>query len=147
MEVEKITELEKLRQFLLTYPNWEAGKLLYIDRCDGGQQGLFPQGVEEVARHTDVLGNTKIHCRLKFILYRSAGERAEDAAWLLAFQKWLGQMSAQGKAPQFGDAPGQERLKAEKGHFDKARGNGGLYAVTLTAEFVKIYEEDANGEN
>lgn len=142
-----MTELEKMRDFLLSYPDWEAGKLLHIDRCDGGENGLFPQGVEEIARKTDVLGNTKVYARLKFTLYRSAGERAEDAAWLLGFQKWLAEMSIRGKTPTFGDVPSEERLKAEKGHFDRVRGNGGLYAVTLTAEFVKIYEEDKNGEN
>lgn len=142
-----MTELERMREFLLSYPAWEEGKLLYIDRCDGGENGLFPQGAEEISRKRDVLGNTKVHCRLRFMLYRSASERESDAAWLLAFQKWLAQMSIRGKAPHFGDVPAEERLRAEKGHFEKSRGNGGLYAVQLTAEFVKIYEEDENGEN
>ena len=142
-----MTELEKLREFLLSYPNWEAGKLLYIDRCDGGEDSLFPKGAEELSRKTDVMGNTCVYCRLRFMLYRSAGQRESDGAWLLEFQKWLAEMSVRGKAPQFGDVPSQERLRAEKGQFEKSRGYGGLYAVQLTAEFVKIYKEEENGEN
>lgn len=142
-----MTELEKLRAFLLTYPQWEAGKLLYIDRCDDGELGLFPLGVEERTRKTDVLGDTYVYARMKFTLYRSGGETETDAAWLLGFQSWLTEMNARGLTPSFGDVPGEERLKAEKGHMDSRRGNGRLYAVTLTAEFVKHYQEDTYGEN
>lgn len=147
MEVEIITELEKMREFLLTYPKWEEGQLLYIDRCDEGEVGLFPLGVEEISRKTDLLGNTQVYARMQFTLYRSGGEREADALWLLHFQKWLAEMSICGNAPVFGDVPGEERLRAEKGHLENSRGNGRLYAVTLTAEFVKIYKEDTYGEN
>jgi len=142
-----VTELERMREFLLSYPAWEEGKLLYIDRCDGGENGLFPQGAEEISRKRDVLGNTKVHCRLRFMLYRSASERESDAAWLLQFQKWLAQMSIGGKTPIFGDVPAEERLRSEKGQLSKRRGNDALYAVTITAEFTKIYQEDTYGEN
>ena len=117
-----VTELEKMRAFLLSYPAWEEGKLLYIDRCDGGENGLFPEGVEEISRKRDVLGNTRVHCRLRFLLYRSAAQRAEDAAWLLGFQKWLAEKSIRGEAPHFGDVPSEERLRAEKGQLQKSRG-------------------------
>ena len=142
-----VTELEIMRAFLLSYPAWEEGKLLYIDRCDGGENGLFPEGVEEISRKRDVLGNTRVSCRLRFMLYRSGTEQESDGAWLLHFQKWLAEKSIRGEAPHFGDVPSEERLRAEKGQLQKSRGNGSLYAVQLTAEFVKIYEEDENGEN
>ncbi|MBQ3000390.1 MAG: hypothetical protein IJD63_01435 [Oscillospiraceae bacterium] len=145
--MEDITELEKMRAFLRSYSYWEAGRLLYIDKCDGGEDGLFPEGVEVLSRKTDVLGNTRVHYRLRFMLYRSGTEREGDGAWLLDFQKWLAEMSIRGKAPQFGDVPGEERLRAEKGKLEKSRGNGSLYAVTLTAEFTKIYQEEENGKN
>ena len=141
-----MTDLDKLRNFLLSYPQWEAGQLLYIDRCDGGENGLFPQGVQELSRKTDVLGNRVVHYRVPFMLYRSGAQRAEDARWLLDFQKWLAQMSILGKTPVFGDVPQEETLRAEKGRLEKNRDSSGLYAVTLTAEFTKIYKEDTYGE-
>ena len=147
MEVEEMTDLDKLRDFLLSYPQWEKGRLLYIDRCDEGKDGLFPQGVQELSRKTDVLGNQEVRYRVPFVLYRSGVEEEGDAAWLLDFQKWLAHMSIMGKAPVFGDVPRAETLRAEKGHFDKVRSSSGLYAVTVTAEFTKIYKEDTYGEN
>ncbi|MBE6926059.1 MAG: hypothetical protein E7461_04360 [Ruminococcaceae bacterium] len=142
-----MTDLDKLRDFLLSYPQWEKGRLLYIDRCDEGKDGLFPQGVQELSRKTDVLGNQEVRYRVPFVLYRSGVEEEGDAAWLLDFQKWLAHMSIMGKAPVFGDVPRAETLRAEKGHFDKVRSSSGLYAVTVTAEFTKIYKEDTYGEN
>ena len=140
-----MTELEKLKQWLLSYPNWDAGQLLYIDYTDAvpGNVGLFPKGLEEIGRSEDILGRKTVTCRLRFALYRvtaSREDRAADAAWLLDFQNWVQTQSAFGLAPQFGDVPGRERIRAEKGVLKKADQTGtGTYAVVLTAEFAKIY--------
>ena len=144
-----MTDLEKMREFILSYPHWEAGKLLFLDYTDGipGSGGLFPEGVTEVAFREDVLGNRQADMRLQVFLYRCGNEQAEDAAWLLDFQNWVAEQAIRGIAPQFGDLPHRERLRAEKGKLSKTRGAGNLYSVMLTAEFTKTYEVNENGEN
>lgn len=137
--------LEKLRQWLLRYPQWGEGWHLYVDHTDAapGNAGLYPGGLEELSRKEDVLGNVTVKNRCAFTLYRVATGQQDgkyNAAWLLDFQDWVQQQSAAGLAPQFGDDPRRERLWAQKGKLKTANQTGtGLYAVTLTAEFVRYY--------
>ena len=148
-----MAQIEALRRFLLTYPQWNEGNLLFVDYTDGvpGNAGLFPQGLEELRRREDLLGNLYVDYRLHFALYRVA-ERQEDGAknarWLLDFQNWLGEQSRLGLAPRFGDVPLREQLRAEKGCLTRERpGRTGLYAVELTADFTKYYEVNDYGKN
>jgi len=140
-----MTDLEKLRQWLLTYPGWNS--LLQVDYMDPGpgNAGLFPGGLEELHRKEDVLGNLQISCRYQFALHcQMAGQQdgASNAGWLLDFQNWVQAQSAAGLAPRFGDVPEQERLQARKGALKKADQVGtGTYMLTLMADFVKVYEE------
>ena len=139
-----MTDLDKLRQWLATYPKWEEGRL-HVEYTDAlpGNLGLYPTGLEEVSRREDVLGNVAVKNRYRFVLYRVAARQEnneENALWLLDFQNWVQKQSAAGLAPRFGDAPQQERLLAEKGKLKEGSQTGtGIYAVTLTAEFVKYY--------
>lgn len=138
-------DLEKLRQWVQTFPQWEEGNLLYCDYTGAvpGNTGLFPLGMEELYRKTDILGNTTARCRYRFSLYRvttGQEDNAVNAAWLMAFQRWVQSQSAQGLAPAFGDEPARERIRAEKGRLKETSQTGtGLYTVELIAEFVKIY--------
>ena len=137
--------IERVRQWVQTFPQWEAGQLLYIDYTGAvpGNAGLFPLGLEERDRKEDVLGNVTVSCRYQFALYRVASgqeDNAANAAWLLEFQDWVRQQSIQGLAPTFGDEPARERIRAEKGRLkDGSQTGTGIYAVQLTAEFVKKY--------
>lgn len=137
--------LEKVRQWVQTFPLWEEGQLLYIDHtgCVPGNSGLFSQGAQELARLTDILGNTTVRCRCSFSLYRvTTGQEdgAANAQWLLAFQNWVQEQSVLGLAPVFGDAPEQERLWAQKGRLKQADQTGtGIYSVELIAEYVKKF--------
>lgn len=139
-----MTDLEKLRQWLATYPKWEEGQL-HVDYTDAlpGNLGLYPAGLEEVSRRENVLGGITVQNRYHFVLYRVAVRQEsneEHALWLLEFQKWVQSQSAAGLTPRFGDEPTQERLRAEKGKLKEASQTGtGTYVVTLTAEFVKYY--------
>ena len=139
-----MTDLEKLRQWLLTYPKWGQGRLQveYTDALPGNL-GLFPTGLQEVSRRQDVLGNITVKNRYHFVLYRVAARQEnneENALWLLEFQNWVQAQSAGGLAPHFGDEPSSERLWAENGKLKEASQTGtGIYAVALTAEFVKYY--------
>lgn len=144
-----MNDLEKLRKWLLTYPNWSESGLLYVDYTDAVPGlGLYPAGLEELGRQEDVLGNVTVKCRYHFALYRVTAaqeDKTEDAAWLLEFQQWVQQQSALGLAPQFGDVPGTERLRAQKGKLKEASQAGtATYVVTLTADFTKIYGGNEN---
>lgn len=141
--------IDKMRQFVLSYPGWEEGKLLFMDYTDGvpGNGGLFPAGLTQASFREDILGNRQADMCLQVFLYRCGGELDGDARWLLEFQNWVAAQSAAGNAPHFGDVPHRERLRAEKGKRSKDRGEGNLYSVVLTAEFTKIYEVNENGEN
>lgn len=137
-------ELEKLQQWLLTYPKWDVGGLMYIDYTDGlpGNTGLFPGGLEELSRHTDVLGRVTVRNRYHFALYRMvAGDKdnTQSARWLLEFQNWIQQQSAEGKAPVFGDEPAMERICAQKGRLRRDAQTGtSMYCVMLTVDCVRI---------
>lgn len=141
--------LEKIRAFLLSYPGWEEGNLLFIDEADHmpGNAGLFPEGLQTVAVRQDILGNKEVRYRLAFSLYRASAETEKDAPWLLDFQNWIAGQSALGRIPALGDVPREESLRAEKGKLTRRQGTGGLYCVLLTAEFTKLYEVNKNGEN
>lgn len=144
-----MTDLEKIRDWLPSYHGWDAGGLLYIDYTDTvpGCRGLFPKGMEQITRQQDVLGGCTVRCRSRFALYRVAARQEDGAAnaqWLLDFQAWVRDQSAAGLAPIFGDDPAGEHIRAEQGCLQKAGKNGtGIYAVTLTAEYVKKYPAQA----
>jgi len=136
--------LLKLRQWLLTFPQWEEGNLLYIDFTDAvpGSTGLYPAGLEILSSNADVAGNVTLRCRYNFVLYRMGGgcPDGRDAAWLLDFQSWVLAQNAAGLTPVFGDEPALERIRAEKGKRKETSQPGtGVYAVVLTAEFVKKF--------
>jgi len=144
-----MNDLEKLRKWLLTYPNWGESGLMNVDYTDAVPgMGLYPAGLEELSRQEDVLGNVTVKCRYHFALYRVTAvqeDKTADAQWLLSFQQWVQQQSVTGLAPQFGDVPGAERLRAQKGKLKEASQAGtATYVVTLTADFTKIYGGNDN---
>ena len=140
-----MTDLEKLKTWLATYPGWEDDKPFFVDDAapKPGCVGLFPQGLEQVSLRRDITGGQKAACRYRFYLYRASAleeNQEENARWLLDFQNWVEAQSAGGLAPRFGDLPQEERLRAEGGSLRKTGKLGsGLYALTLTAEFTRIY--------
>ena len=129
-------------QWLKTYSGWSDGLQVNFTGAMTGNAGLFPQGVEELSRRQDVLGNITTRNRLSFSIIRVTDMNGEkQAAWLLDFQNWVQQQSAAGNAPVFGDVPRQERLWAEQGKLKSVSQTGtARYEVRLVAEFTKIYE-------
>ena len=133
--------LDRMRTWLQTFPRWEG--TLQLDYADGvpGNCGLFPRGITELSRREDVLGNTKIRYGCAFVLRKTAAAGEENARWLLEFQNWIAEQDRQGLAPQFGDEPKSERLRAYEGRLEKhAQTGSALYTVQLSAEFTKLYE-------
>jgi len=139
-----MTDLEKLRRWLLTYPNWNSSLQVDFMEAGPGNAGLFPAGLEETQRREDVLGNLEIGCRYRFVLHRKTTGQQDgklNAQWLLDFQNWVRQQSITGTAPHFGDIPTQERMEAKRGALKVTDRTGtGVYEVTLIADFMKVYE-------
>ena len=92
--------LEKLRQWLETFPKWDAA--LQFDDVDAvpGSSGLYPMGLTELSRRENVLGNVMVRCRETFLLRRVAGQSAENAQWLEDFQNWVMEQDALGLTPK-----------------------------------------------
>lgn len=137
--------LDKVRQWVRKFPLWEEGNLLYIDFTDGvpGNVGIFPEGLQVLSRREDVLGRKELRCRYNFCIYRVGDSwcAGDDARWLLRFQDWVLQQSAAGLAPVFGDVPGMETIRAEKGKLREKQPGMQAYAVVLTADFVRKFEK------
>ena len=134
-----MTDLEKIQEFLQTYPGWEDTLQADVTEPAPGNAGLFCEGLEERGRQADVLGNLQVACRYRFTLCRRVSRDSDAAQWLLDFQNWVQRQSALGLGPRFGDIPYLEQLQAQRGIL-KDRGQTGLYAVTLIANFTRIYE-------
>ena len=129
----------------MTYPGWDE-ICVYVDflGAEPENTGLYPQGLEEVSRTEDVLGNATVNCRYQFVLYwTTTGQQdnEKNAGLLLDFQQWVQAQSISGLAPRFGDIASAEHIRAEKGMLQKASQTGtGIYKVTVIAEFIKQYE-------
>ncbi len=133
-----MTVLEKITGWLKTFPLWEGELQIDGTAPSPGSVGLYPQGVQEISRREDVLGNVQTVNRFELTLCRiSNGDAEQAAAWLLALQDWIRQQSAGGLAPRLGDVPAQERIRAEQGRLKAPLQTGaGRYAVKITAEYV-----------
>lgn len=137
-----MTELDKMRQWLQSYPGWQDTLQVDFTEPAPGNAGLFSEGLEERSRQEDILGNLHIACRYRFALYwRRPGrtDGRDDAQWLLDFQNWVQQQNAAGLTPHFGDVLSRERLQAQKGALQNASQTG-TYKLTLIADFMKVYE-------
>ena len=133
--------LEKVKAWLQCFPKWEGSIL--VDYLDGepGSSGLYPNGITELSRREDVLGNSKVRCRCTFLLRRTVIRGEDNACWLLEFQNWVMEQDRLGLAPKFGDEPKTEHIRASNGKLEKCDQVGSaLYTVQLQAEFTKIYE-------
>ena len=148
------TALEKMRDFVSSYPDADILEELTIDYTDNVPNvgGLFPGGLVEVSRSRDVLprelgGTMRVFNQYNFALYTKFEKSPDEdygatlnAEWLIGFQEWIQEQSAKGLAPTFGDEPSLERLSAQNGTLFSADEEGtALYVVQLSASFVRIY--------
>ena len=144
-----MTALEKITAFVHSYPGADILQDFQIDYTDQipANGGLFPSGLVEIGRRTDLLGNVTVTDQYNFALYyvfeKPPGDgagAAVNAGWLMAFQEWVQEQSALGLAPVFGDAPQQERIAAQNGVLYGAEDEGlATYLVQLSVQFVKIF--------
>ena len=141
--------LEKIRGFIGSYPRADILQEFRIDYTDQipANGGIFPSGLVEVSRKADVMGNVTVTNQYNFGLYyvfekapRDDAGAAVNADWLMDFQEWVQEQSAQGLAPVFGDVPRQERIMAQNGVLYDAQDEGlATYMVQLSVQFVKIF--------
>lgn len=145
-----MTALEKVRDWIATYPGYSALDGLSVDYTDAkpANGGLMPGGLTEISRKEDVLGNVTVTNQYSFTLYfifaKSPGDDTgaeANAEWLLAFQDWVQEQSIRRTAPVFGDDARKETIKAQNGTLLGTDEEGtACYTVQLTAQFIKIYE-------
>lgn len=133
--------LEKLKSWLQTFPQWAEAQLQVDDTApEAVNCGLFPIGVEELSRKEDLLGNKTVQYRQTFILRRIAPREEAAAAWLMAFQAWIAQQAHAKTAPAFGDVPGKEWIRAEKGRLSAVTQTGtATYEIRIICEYTKIF--------
>lgn len=145
-----MSELEKVRQWVSTYPGAKRIGDLRIDYAapspDNGS--IDPTGLVEVSRKEDILGNITIENQynfsLYFVFYKSPDDddaAAYNAEWLMDFQRWVREQSIRKQTPVFGDDPLRETAKAQNGTIYAADEEGtAVYTVQLSFNFIKKYE-------
>ena len=143
--------LERMRAFVASFPYADVLGELAIDYADRVPNcgGLFPSGLVEVRRRTDLLGNVTCEDQYNFALYtvltKAPGEDAGatwNAEWVMSFQEWVQERSALGLAPTFGDEPRTERMTANNGQIYESDAEGwAVYAIQISATFTKRYEK------
>lgn len=146
-----MTALEKVREWLKTYPGYKQLKELTVDATDPqpSNGSVAPTGLVEVSRTSDILGNVTVTNQLNFTLYFVFAKAPDDdvgaeenAQWLMDFQDWVQAQSVTGKAPVFGDDRRMESVKAQNGTLYGADTDGcAVYSVQLSAQYIKRYEE------
>lgn len=145
-----MTALEKIREWIRTYPGCSQLRELSVDYTDEvpANGGVNPSGLLEISRKRDILGNVTVTNQYSFTLYfvfaKAPGDDVgaeENAQWLMDFQDWVQSQSITGKAPVFGDAPRQETIKAQNGSLFTAGSEGtAVYSAQLSVQFIKRYE-------
>ena len=137
-----MSHTEKMIRWLRSYPMWEDVQL-DVDHTDvqPPSAGLYPKGVQVLARKEDIQGNCALHCRQSFLLQKKVfGQHncPENADWLLDFQNWVQRQSALGLAPRFGDMSEKEHICAQNGMCKSVAQTGtSLYTVEITAQYWK----------
>lgn len=118
--------LEKLRQFLLGFPGLEELSADFTQ--DGpGNSGLFPAGLNEVDRYTDLVGNSRVTYQCLFTLYKRLEPGQDSAQWLLDFLTWLTERT---------DAVQVQKTKTQ----EDSRLHCGLCTVTLAVCIQKDFD-------
>lgn len=143
------TPLGVMREFIESFPRAETLNQLTIDYADRvpGCAGLFPGGLVEVRRATDITGGVIAENQYNFALYMVLTKSPDEdegatlnAELQMEFQEWVQEQSARGLAPTFGDEPRTERMTAQNGTIYAADEEGtAVYVVQITASFKRFY--------
>lgn len=145
-----MTTIEKVRTWIAAYPGYDILGSFQVDYTDQvpANGGIFPGGLVEVERRTDIVGNTVVTNQYNFGLYYVFEKSPDDdtgaavnADWLMDFQEWVQEQSVTGRAPIFGDVQRDEKIMAQNGVMYEADDEGtATYMVQLSVQFKKRYE-------
>lgn len=144
------TALQKMRDFIRTFPDADILAQLTIDYTDKLPDcgGLFPNGLVEINRTRDILGNVETRNQYNFALYTNFAKSPDEdegatlnAEWLESFQLWVQRKSALREAPTFGDYPQNETMVAQNGAIYAVDDEGtALYVIQINADFTLKHE-------
>lgn len=144
-----LTDLEKITAWLKTYPGHDILADFSVDYTDKipNNGGIFPAGLVETQRKTDIFGETTVTNQYNFGLYyvfdKSPGDDAgaeANAKWVADFQRWVQEQSTTHKAPTFGDEPLHETIKAQNGMMYGADDEGtAMYMIQLSVTYYKRF--------
>lgn len=144
-----MSHLSQIRNWIQTFPDYNILSEFSVDYTDQipNNGGIFPAGLTEVSRKTDILGNTTVVNQESFgiyvIFYKAPGDTTAaeiNQEWIADFQHWVQEQSVTGQAPVFGDIPNTERVTASSGALYAASDEGmATYMVQLTINYTKRY--------
>lgn len=144
-----MTPLQKIREFVEGFPGADIFQQFKVDFTDQipAHGGIFPSGLVEINRRTDIFGNVTVENQYNFGLYyvfeKALGDDAGatvNADWIMDFQEWVQEQSAAGSAPMFGDVPEDEYIIAQNGVlYDTTDEGVATYMVQLSVRFKKEY--------
>ena len=142
--------LEQMTTWIAQYPGYDILGQFHVDYVDRvpANGGIFPAGLVELSRKSDIMGNITVTNQYNFSIYCCFEKAPMDeigavvnADWLMGFQEWVQEQSATGQAPIFGDIPRDERISAQNGVLYAADEEGtATYMVQLSVQFKKGYE-------
>lgn len=144
-----MSDLQKLIAWLASYKEHDIlgeYKVDYTDKVPS-TGAVFPQGLVEIKRIEDVLGNVTVQNQYNFALYMDLPHADGDdvgaqinADWVMDFQRWMQGQSVTHKAPTFGDVDQRsETIAAQNGVLYDADGSGmATYMIQISAKF-KVY--------
>lgn len=144
-----MTALEKIRAWVAEYPDFDILDQFQVDYTDQAPSngGIFPAGLVETERTSDILGNRTVTNQYNFGLYYVFEKATDDdigatinADWVMGFQEWVQEQSITGAAPTFGDVPHTEVISAQNGVLYDVNEGTGTYMVQLSVQFTKKYE-------
>ena len=144
-----MSHLSQIRDWIATFPDYDILSNFSVDYTDQipNNGGIFPAGLTEVSRVTDILGNVTVVNQESFgiyiIFYKAPGDQVAaevNQEWVADFQQWVQEQSVTGQAPVFGDVPHTERAVATSGALYAADDEGlATYMVQLTINYTKRY--------
>ena len=145
-----MTALERIREWITTYPEFDILGAFQVDYTDKvpANGGIFPSGLVAVDRREDVLGNVEVTNQYNFGIYcvfeKAPGDDAGatvNADWVMGFQEWVQEQSILGLAPTFGNTDTkQESIQAQNGMLYESGEGIVTYMVQLSVTFKKRYE-------
>lgn len=146
-----MTELEKIREWLKTYPCYDILSEFHVDYtdCIPSNAGIFPEGLVEISRNETITGNVKVQNQYNFGIYytflKSPGDDVGamfNSQWVMDFQRWVQEQSVLKKVPTFGNYQTErEVVSAQNGVLYQVDEEGtAVYMVRLSVKFQNLYK-------